>query len=96
MFLVKAKTVIQVEVPESTDPGPESVRSYYWIGWRPYTTKEDKIYDKHEVWDAISVHNGDLDIPAWAAHNITQFKKVVIKRDGKYALVNSKDIEFID
>jgi len=93
MFLVKAETVIQVEIPESVRS--ESVHSYC-NGWRPYTTKEDKIYDKHEVWDAISVYNGDLDIPAWAVHNITQFKKVVIKRDGKYAMVNSKDIAFID
>jgi len=90
MFLVKADTVIQVEVPKSA-------QNFYWGGgWRPYKTKEDKIYDKHEVWDAISVHNGDLYIPMWAVHNITQSKKVVIKRAGKYALVNSTDIEFID
>ena len=89
MFLVKAGTVIQVEVPKSQ-------KWFHWNSWKPYTTKEDKLYDKHEVWDMIAVHNGREDIPDWARHNIREFNKVVIKRGDKYALVNAKDIKFVD
>lgn len=89
MFLVKANTVIQVEVPKTA-------RHFYWDGWFPYTTKEDKIYDKQEVWDAISVYNGRDEIPEWARRNIVEFNKVILKRDGKYAMVNPKDIEYLD
>jgi hypothetical protein len=47
MFLVKAGTVIQVQTPKS-------VTHHYWSGWMPYTTSEDKLYDKNEVWDAVA------------------------------------------
>lgn len=89
MFLVKAGTFIRVEVPKS-------IRNICWEKWMDYQTKEDKIYDKHEVWDAIDVHNGRKDIPEWARHNILQFNRVVLRRAGKYAMVNAKDIEFLD
>jgi hypothetical protein len=89
MFLIKAGTVIQVEVPKSEN-------HFNWIGWRPYTTKEDRLYDKEEVWDAVAVHNDREDIPAWAHRNITEFRKIVIRRGGKYALVNSADVEYVD
>ena len=89
MFLVKAGTVIQVEVPKSTN-------HFYWGGWRPYVTKEDKIYDKHEVWDAVAVYNERDDVPEWARRNIVEFGKVVIKRAGKYALVPQNAIEFLE
>jgi len=88
MFLVKANTVIQIQVPDSQ-------RWFNWIGWRPYETKEDKVYDKHEVWDAVAVYNNREDIPEWARRNITEFDKVVLIRAGKYAMVNLKDIEFL-
>ena len=56
MFLVKAGTTIQIQTPNSDT-------HFYWSGWMPYTTKEDKLYDKHEVWDAVSVHNSYGQIP---------------------------------
>jgi hypothetical protein len=89
MFLVKAGTVIQVEVPKS-------IRNFCWDGWRPYTTKEDKIYDKAEVWDAVAVHNGREDVPEWARRNITEHGNVVIKRAGKFAMCKPAQIEFLD
>lgn len=89
MFLVKADTVIQVQ-------RPKSVTHHYWSRWMPYTTREDKLYDKHEVWDAIAVANGREDVPEWARRNIVEFNRVVIQRSGKYALVNPQDIEFFD
>jgi hypothetical protein len=90
MFLVKAGTVIQVEIPKSE-------RGHFnWVGWRPYTTKEDKIYDKHEVWDAVSVHNDGWEIPAWIVRNVTEHGNVVIKRAGKYAMCKPAQIEFLD
>ena len=42
MFLVKSGTIIQVETPKSET-------HFYWSGWMPYTTKEDKIYDTHSI-----------------------------------------------
>jgi hypothetical protein len=89
MFLIKAGTVIQVEIPKSE-------RGYFnWTGWRPYTTKEDKLYDKEEVWDSVALYNG-REIPAWAVRNIQEFGQVVICKNGKYALVQPKHIEYLD
>ena len=89
MFLVKAGTVIQIEAPKS---------QIFWhtSGWVPYTTKEDKLYDSEEVWDAVGVHNGRDDIPYWAERNITEHGYVVIKRAGKYAMVGPGKIEYLD
>ena len=90
MFLVKAGTVIQVQAPTS-------VNHFNWGGnWVPYETKEDKIYDKEEVWDKVAVYNDREDVPEWARRNITEFNKVIIRRNGKHALVNYKDIEYLD
>jgi hypothetical protein len=89
MFLVKAGTVIQIQVPQSET-------HHYWSCWRPYTTREDKLYDKHEVWDAVAVCNEREDVPEWARRNVVEFNKVVIQRSGKYALVNPQDIEFLN
>ena len=89
MFLIKAGTVIQVEIPKSP-------QFFSWAGWKPYTTKEDKIYDKGEVWDMVAVMNEREDIPAWALRNITAHGKTIIKRGGKYAMVNPKDITYLD
>lgn len=89
MFLVKADTVIQVEVPK-TD------RYFYTSGWRPYTTKEDKIYDKHEVYDLTRVSRDTESFPDWICMNVLSFGKVVLVRDGKYALVNPCDMTYLD
>lgn len=88
MFLIKAGTFIQIQVPKS-------IRSFCWTGWRAYETKEDKLYDKEEVWDYVALHNG-RDIPAWAVRNIEEFGKVVICKAGQYALVNPADITYLD
>ena len=89
MFLVKAGTVIQIKAPES-------MNYFNWVRWIPYTTKEDKIYDKEEVWDAVAVYNDREDIPDWARFNIVEFGYTVIKRAGKYAMVPAGSIEFLD
>ena len=89
MFLVKAGTVIQIEAPKT------AASHFNWVGWRPYTTKEDKLYDTDEVWDVVAVMNA-REIPEWAIRNIVDFGKVVIKRDGKYAMVKPSQIEFLD
>lgn len=91
MFLIKAGTVIEVEAPK-----PKTTQYFYWCGWRPYTTKEDKIYDKEEVFDAVTLHNaGDYNFPQWLVRNI-ELGKTVIHRDGRWALVNPKDIQYLD
>lgn len=89
MFLIKAGTVIQIETPKS--------QNYFnTVGWIPYTTKEDKLYDKEEVWDAVAVHNGRDDVPDWAVRNIKEHGNVVIKRAGKYAMCKPAQIEYLD
>ena len=88
MFLVKAGTVIQIEAPKS-------VNYFYTVGWVPYTTKEDKIYDKEEVWDMVGVMNDRDDIPQWARHNIEEHGNVVIYRAGKYAMCKPYQIKYI-
>ena len=89
MFLVKAGAVIQIEIPKSKT-------HFSWVNWKPYTTKEDKLYDKEEVWDRVAVHNGRDDVPAWAERNITEHGYNVIKRAGKYAMVRPADIQYLD
>lgn len=89
MFLVKAGTVIQIQAPKS-------MTHFNWGGWIPYTTKEAKLYDKEEVWDIVAVMQDRGDVPPWAERNITEHNKVVIQRDGKYAMVRTNDIEFLD
>lgn len=89
MFLVRAGAVIQIEVPRSK-------RGYHdWIGWQPYTTKEDKLYEKEEVWDLMALENG-RSIPMWAERNIREHGKIVIQRAGKFAMVNPRDIQYLD
>jgi len=89
MFLVKANTAIQVEVPKDQ-------RSWHISDWMGYTTFEDRIYDKADVWDAVTVLNGTIQVPAWAARNIIDFNKVVIHSKGRYALVNAADVTYLD
>lgn len=84
MFLVKKGTVIQISSRFAGGPR-----------WIPYTTKEDKVYDKHEVLDRVAFENG-RDIPEWAVRNITVHNKVILCKNGKYALVNPKDITYLD
>lgn len=88
MFLVNAGTAIQIQAPKSNT-------HFCWSSWIPYTTKEDKIYDKEEVWDIYTINNG-RDLPLWAHRTITEFNKVIIQRNGKFALVNPKDIQYLD
>jgi hypothetical protein len=93
MFLVKAGTVIQIEKPKAP------ARSSCWdtAPWRPYRTTEDKLYDKHEVWDAVSVYNDDAgEIPEWARRNVREHGYTILKRAGKYAMVPSKQVTFLD
>ena len=89
MFLVKAGTVIQIKAPKS-------MTHFNWGGWIPYTTKEDKLYDKEEVWDAVAVYNGREDIPPWAERNILEHGYTILKRAGKFAMVPSNQVEFLD
>ncbi len=89
MFLVKAGTVIQIEVPKSKN-------CFSWTGWRPYTTLEDKLYDKDEVWDKVAVLNERGDVPAWAERNIMEHGYTVLMRAGKLAMVPAGKIEFLD
>lgn len=89
MFLVKAGTTIMVQAPKS-------MTHFNWGGWITYVTKEDKLYDKHEVWDAVAVHNGREDVPDWAVRNIVEHGKTVLMRDGKYAMANRNQVEFLD
>jgi len=90
MFLVKAGTVIQIQAPK------RSWTHFNWVSWIPYRTKEDKIYDKEEVWDMVGVHNDREDIPDWARRNITEHGYTVIRRNNKYAMVPRAQVEYLD
>jgi len=101
MFRILAGTMILIQAPHGKFMGPQTVVSGHWsltdtAPWKPYVTKEDKLYDKHEVWDAIGVHNERDDIPNWARHNILEHNKVILNVDGKYAMCNPVDIDFLD
>ena len=89
MFLVKKGTIILIEYPKSE-------RWFHFYGWRSYNTTEDRIYDTSEVWDAVAVANEREDVPLWACRNIEEHNKVVLCRKGRYALVNQKDVTYLD
>lgn len=90
MFLVKAGTVILVYKPIT------GLEAFDWAPWKPYTTKEDRVYDKEAVWDAVAVANERDDIPAWAVRNVKEFGKTVIQCNGKFALVKASDVAYLD
>lgn len=109
MWLVKAGTKMEVFAPfgrigaaNSQSYAEASQTIYMDHGpWKAYTSKEDKIYEKEEVWDYVAVMNGRTDIPMWAKHNIKEFRKVVIKvknSKGKdcYAMLRPEQIQYLD
>ncbi len=101
MFLVKAGTVIQIFAPFGKFGSKNTaVKDGFTLTdtapWKPYTTKEDKLYDKHEVWDAVAVYNGREDIPEWARRNIVEHGKTVIRRGKHFALVPRDAIKFLN
>lgn len=97
MFLVKAGTVIQIHAPFGKFGHTNGAGGYFDTApWKPYTTKKDKLYDKHEVWDAVAVYNEREDVPEWARRNIVEHGKTVIRHRGHYALVPRNSIQFLD
>ena len=102
MFKIKAGTKIQVFMPFGSIKNTKSTVVKDGVAytdtapWKGYTTKEDKIYDKHEVIDYVAYHNGRGDIPEWAAFNLTHFNKTIVVRNGKYAMLDPTDIEYLD
>lgn len=89
MFLVKADTTISVQRPAKDG-------WFYTTSWMPYQTKEDKIYDKHEVFDLIRVTNAYETIPDWIRINVLEHGMIVLSRDGKYALVSPWNVTYLD
>lgn len=89
MFLVKADTTISVQRPAKDG-------WFYTTSWMPYQTKEDKIYDKHEVFDLIRVTNEYETIPDWIRINVLEYGMIVLSRDGKYALVSPWNVTYLD
>lgn len=105
MWLVKAGTTIRVCAPfgrvggASTTLSTDGKTSFTDTApWKPYITKEDKLYDTEQVWDAVAVMNEREDVPFWAKHNIelSNYTDVVIQCQGKYALVKRADIVYLD
>lgn len=101
MFLIKANTTIQIYAPfgKFGAKNPSVGEGHIWCDtapWKPYVTKEDKLYDKHEVWDAIAVFNEREDVPEWARRNIVEHGKTVVRKGKHYALVNPGDIKYLD
>jgi hypothetical protein len=97
MFLVKAGTVIQIYAPFGKFGSKNDNPVWFDTApWKPYTTKEDKLYDKHEVWDVVAVYNEREDVPEWAKRNIMEHRKTVIRSGVHFALVDQEDIEFLN
>ena len=103
MWEIKAGTAILVCAPFGKVGGKATVVSNGFEytdtqPWKPYTTKEDKIYDKEDVWDIVAVMNNREDVPMWAKHNIelSNSTEVIVRCNGKYARVNRNDITYLD
>lgn len=94
MFLLKAGTEIKINNPKVDTTG---------VAWLSYTTKEDKIYEKDEVFDLVRLMNGDRQemltdhnpVPYWM-RGIIFNGNALLKRDGRYAIVKSNELEYLD
>ena len=111
MWKIKAGTTIQVFMPfgkvgkdwkDCQHYNPQTQTHYHDTApWKGYVTKEDKIYDKCNVWDAVAVMNNRDDVPEWAKRTVMEKHKYVIwetnsKGQIVYAHVNPRDIEYLD
>lgn len=101
MWLVKAGTQMQVFAPFGNPSGRPSVTEGDALyvdnaPWKGYVSKEDKVYDSHEVWDIVAVMNGRDDVPNWAKHNIQEFGVVVLHVENRYAMVKCESTQYLD
>jgi hypothetical protein len=85
MFLLKAGTVIQVKNPFINEEYP----------WVPQTVEKDVILEKHQVWDAVVLHNEREELPFWATRNI-QMGFTIMNIDGEYSMVRPAHLEYLD
>lgn len=75
MWKIKAGSQIKVFAPFGRVGGKSTViengvQLTDTLPWKAYTTKEDRLYDKEQVWDRVAVHNQRSDVPAWVKHNL--------------------------
>lgn len=108
MWMIKAGTTIQIFAPfgriaSSSSSYNEKTETTYTdtSPWKAYTTTEDKIYEKEQVWDTVALFNGREDVPHWARRNIEERGKFVIhtvNSKGKvcYAMCNPSQIYYLD
>ena len=93
MFLIKAGATIQVNAINKSE------HCYNSAGWIPYTTTQDNLYENEEVFDKVAVLNSETsgrDIPSWMVQSIISHDKIIVSRLGRYAMLNPKDIQYID
>tara|TARA_Y100000034_G_C6902563_1_gene417794 strand:- start:2412 stop:2735 length:324 start_codon:yes stop_codon:yes gene_type:complete len=83
MLMVPAHTAVKVYMPFGDVNRTSSVSSngkYEYVDtvpWKGYVTKEDRFYEKGEVWDNVAVRNG-REVPEWAAWNIREHGVTVV------------------
>ena len=99
MFLVKANTKLLVHAPFGRCGGKQSVvtNGYEYFDhepWKGYVTKEDKVYEKHEVIDVVAVYNQREDVKPWMTWH-TDRGYALLVRDGKYASVKMSDLKYL-
>ena len=106
MFMVKSGAVLGIFAPfgrvssESNRAQTEDAFLVDTTPWKNYTTKENKFYDKEQVWDLFTVNNGQIEVPAWAEHNIREFGVSIISSANKsgetcFAMVKNSDIQYV-
>lgn len=110
MFRLPAATPILVYAPFGTvsstaKPAPaHAVEGSTWFydtaPWRSFATKADRIYDKHEVFDFVALHNRPETVPLWM-HNMIRAGEAIIQRNnGKshsvFARVRREFLEYLD
>lgn len=106
MWLIKAGTTILINAPFGKVGASSSSQSSdgKWVyidtaPWKGYTTSEDRIYEKEEVYDIVRVMNDAGDtVPNWIRHNLELAKgaEVIVTCKGKWARVKRSDIQYLD
>lgn len=97
MWRIRAGTTIAIYAPFGVPGGADrSDTGLDTQPWKAYTTREDKLYENHEVWDRVAVMNERSDVPEWAKRNIMDFGYVVIHRGRHYAQCRPEQIQYVD
>ena len=110
MFLLPAKTPILIYAPfgtvsKSRTPAPaHAIEGNTWfhdtVPWRGFITKADRLYDKHEIFDFVALHNHPDTVETWMHNLITRGEAIIHRYNagghGVFGRVRREFLQYLD